>query len=92
MRTASAAAKPCQGDSSELYLITGSIYTDQQGTVVIATVFHEVTKTLSSISIDYHSDFKEFDGGYVTFMGGAKGRKITGKGTLKTCKLDFEDV
>ncbi|GKB86530.1 hypothetical protein Tco_0958802 [Tanacetum coccineum] len=26
MRTASAAAKPCQGDSSEFYLITGSIY------------------------------------------------------------------
>ncbi|GJZ90904.1 hypothetical protein Tco_0662831 [Tanacetum coccineum] len=24
MRTASAAAKPCQGDSSEFYLITGS--------------------------------------------------------------------
>ncbi|GKB36569.1 hypothetical protein Tco_0881511 [Tanacetum coccineum] len=47
MRTASAAAKPCQGDSSELYLITGSIYTDQRGTGVIATVFDEVTKTLS---------------------------------------------
>ncbi|GJU08994.1 hypothetical protein Tco_1125424 [Tanacetum coccineum] len=28
LRTASAAAKPCQGDSSEFYLITGSIYTD----------------------------------------------------------------
>ncbi|GKF73076.1 hypothetical protein Tco_0219408, partial [Tanacetum coccineum] len=28
MRTASAAAKPCQGDSSEFYLITGSIYTE----------------------------------------------------------------
>ncbi|GJR91824.1 hypothetical protein Tco_0215835 [Tanacetum coccineum] len=28
LRTASAAAKPCQGDSSEVYLITGSIYTD----------------------------------------------------------------
>ncbi|GJZ21270.1 hypothetical protein Tco_0558309 [Tanacetum coccineum] len=28
LRTASAAAKPCQGDSLEFYLITGSIYTD----------------------------------------------------------------
>ncbi|GJU34245.1 retrovirus-related pol polyprotein from transposon TNT 1-94 [Tanacetum coccineum] len=35
---------------------------------------------------------EEFDGGYVTFGGGAKGGKITGKGTLKTGKLDFEDV
>ncbi|GJV75423.1 putative ribonuclease H-like domain-containing protein [Tanacetum coccineum] len=36
--------------------------------------------------------FKEFDGGYVTFGQGAKGGKITSKGTLKTGKLDFEDV
>nr|GEU84565.1 hypothetical protein [Tanacetum cinerariifolium] len=35
-------------------------------------------------NISYLSDFKEFDGGYVTFGGGAKRGKITGKGTLKT--------
>ncbi|GKB84678.1 hypothetical protein Tco_0956950 [Tanacetum coccineum] len=34
LRTSSAAAKPYQGDSSEFYLITGSIYTDKRGTVV----------------------------------------------------------
>nr|GEU67676.1 hypothetical protein [Tanacetum cinerariifolium] len=33
LRMAGAAAKPCQGDSSKFYLIIGSIYTDQQGTV-----------------------------------------------------------
>ncbi|GJS11439.1 retrovirus-related pol polyprotein from transposon TNT 1-94 [Tanacetum coccineum] len=43
-------------------------------------------------NMSYLSDFKEFDGGYVTFGGGAKGEKITGKGTLKIGKLDFEDV
>ncbi|GJY60856.1 hypothetical protein Tco_0461513 [Tanacetum coccineum] len=43
-------------------------------------------------NMSYLSDFKEFNGGYVTFGGGAKGGKITGKGTLKTGKLDFEDV
>ncbi|GJZ42442.1 hypothetical protein Tco_0589328 [Tanacetum coccineum] len=43
-------------------------------------------------NMSYLSDFKEFDGGYVTFWGGAKGGKITGKGTLKTRKLNFEDV
>ncbi|GKB11455.1 ribonuclease H-like domain-containing protein [Tanacetum coccineum] len=37
-------------------------------------------------------DFMEFDGGYVTFRGGAHGDKISGKGTLKTDSLDFEDV
>ncbi|GJR11155.1 putative ribonuclease H-like domain-containing protein [Tanacetum coccineum] len=43
-------------------------------------------------NMSYLLDFKEFDGGYVTFRGGAKGGRITGKGTLKTGKLDFEDV
>ncbi|GJW76502.1 putative ribonuclease H-like domain-containing protein [Tanacetum coccineum] len=32
--------------------------------------------------------FKDFDGGYVTFGGG----RITGKGTIKTDNLDFDDV
>ncbi|GJX92589.1 hypothetical protein Tco_0347175 [Tanacetum coccineum] len=43
-------------------------------------------------NMSYLSNFKEFDGGYVTFGGGAKGGRITCKGTLKTGKLDFEDV
>ncbi|GJY63997.1 ribonuclease H-like domain-containing protein [Tanacetum coccineum] len=43
-------------------------------------------------NMSYLSDFKEFDGGYVTFGGGARGGRITGKRTLKTGKLDFEDV
>ncbi|GKD80676.1 ribonuclease H-like domain-containing protein, partial [Tanacetum coccineum] len=43
-------------------------------------------------NMSYLSDFKEFDGGYVTFMGGTKGEKITSKGTLKTGKRDFKDV
>ncbi|GKB87943.1 hypothetical protein Tco_0960215, partial [Tanacetum coccineum] len=43
-------------------------------------------------NIAYLSDFKEFDGGYVTFGGGAYGGRISGKGTLKTDSLDFEDV
>ncbi|GJU85162.1 hypothetical protein Tco_1292708 [Tanacetum coccineum] len=40
----------------------------------------------------YLSNFKEFDGGYVTFGGGAYGGRITSKGTLKTDNLDFDDV
>ncbi|GJX56298.1 putative ribonuclease H-like domain-containing protein [Tanacetum coccineum] len=43
-------------------------------------------------NIAYLFDFKQFDGGYVAFGGGAYGGKITGKGTLKTDNLDFEDV
>ncbi|GJY43790.1 putative ribonuclease H-like domain-containing protein [Tanacetum coccineum] len=43
-------------------------------------------------NIAYLLDFKEFDRGYVTFGGGAYGGRITGKGTLKTDNLDFDDV
>ncbi|GKD86241.1 putative ribonuclease H-like domain-containing protein, partial [Tanacetum coccineum] len=35
-------------------------------------------------NIAYLSDFKEFDGGYITFGGGAHGGKTSSKGTLKT--------
>ncbi|GKB02802.1 putative ribonuclease H-like domain-containing protein [Tanacetum coccineum] len=43
-------------------------------------------------NIAYLSDFKQFDGGYVAFGGGAYGGKISSKGTLKNDNLDFEDV
>ncbi|GJR43160.1 putative ribonuclease H-like domain-containing protein [Tanacetum coccineum] len=43
-------------------------------------------------NIAYLSDFKEFDGGYVTFGGGAYNGRISGKGTLKIDSLDFKDV
>ncbi|GJY69276.1 putative ribonuclease H-like domain-containing protein [Tanacetum coccineum] len=42
-------------------------------------------------NIAYLSDFKEFDRGYVTFRGGSHSGRISGKGTLKTDSLDFED-
>nr|GEZ82183.1 retrovirus-related Pol polyprotein from transposon TNT 1-94 [Tanacetum cinerariifolium] len=40
----------------------------------------------------YLFDFEELNGGYVAFEGNLKGNKITGKGKIKTCKLDFDDV
>ncbi|GKD38735.1 putative ribonuclease H-like domain-containing protein, partial [Tanacetum coccineum] len=43
-------------------------------------------------NIAYLSDFKEFDGSYVTFRGGAHGGRISSKETLKTDSLDFEDL
>nr|GEW75518.1 hypothetical protein [Tanacetum cinerariifolium] len=38
------------------------------------------------------SDFEELNGGYVTFGGNPKGGKISGKGKIRTEKLDFDDV
>nr|GFC18437.1 ribonuclease H-like domain-containing protein [Tanacetum cinerariifolium] len=43
-------------------------------------------------NMSYLFDFKELNGGYDTFGGNPKGGKITGKGKIKTGKLDFDDV
>nr|GEX50537.1 ribonuclease H-like domain-containing protein [Tanacetum cinerariifolium] len=43
-------------------------------------------------NIAYLSDCEEINGGYVAFGGNPKGGKLTSKGKIKTCKLDFDDV
>nr|GEW59180.1 putative ribonuclease H-like domain-containing protein [Tanacetum cinerariifolium] len=43
-------------------------------------------------NMSYLSDFEELNGGYVAFRGNPKGGQITGKGKIKTGKLDFDDV
>ncbi|GKC90914.1 putative ribonuclease H-like domain-containing protein, partial [Tanacetum coccineum] len=43
-------------------------------------------------NMSYLTDYEDIDGGYVTFGGNPKGGKITGKGTIKTGNLDFENV
>nr|GEV57532.1 hypothetical protein [Tanacetum cinerariifolium] len=43
-------------------------------------------------NMSYLSDFEELNGGYVAFGGNPKGGKVTGKGKIKTGKLDFNDV
>nr|GEX89760.1 putative ribonuclease H-like domain-containing protein [Tanacetum cinerariifolium] len=42
--------------------------------------------------MSYLSDFEELNGGYFAFGGNPKGGKISGKGKIKTSKLDFDDV
>ncbi|GJX71115.1 putative ribonuclease H-like domain-containing protein [Tanacetum coccineum] len=41
---------------------------------------------------DFLTDYQDIDGGFVAFGGSARGGKITGKGKIRTNKLDFEDV
>nr|GFD30434.1 ribonuclease H-like domain-containing protein [Tanacetum cinerariifolium] len=53
----------------------------------ITVVQHNRTKKAHD-----RTDFEELNGGYVTFGGNPKGGKITGKGKIKTGKLDFDDV
>ncbi|GJU41647.1 putative ribonuclease H-like domain-containing protein [Tanacetum coccineum] len=40
----------------------------------------------------YLTDYQEYDGGFVAFAGSSQRGKITGKGKIKTGKIDFEDV
>nr|GEV54525.1 hypothetical protein [Tanacetum cinerariifolium] len=40
----------------------------------------------------FHTDYQEIDGGFVAFGGSPKGGKISGKGTIRIGKLDFEDI
>nr|GEY84845.1 hypothetical protein [Tanacetum cinerariifolium] len=55
--------------------------------------FQTDSKDLDSLlesNISYITDYEPFDRGYVSF--GQGGCMITGKGTIKTCKLEFENV
>ncbi|GKC15388.1 hypothetical protein Tco_1012170 [Tanacetum coccineum] len=40
----------------------------------------------------YLTDYQDIDGGFVAFTGSPKEGKITGKGKIRSEKLDFEDV
>nr|GEU48099.1 hypothetical protein [Tanacetum cinerariifolium] len=51
-----------------------------------------VTAAKAPVNMSYLSDFEELNGGYVAFGGNPKGGKITGKGKIKTGKLDFDNV
>nr|GFA33243.1 retrovirus-related Pol polyprotein from transposon TNT 1-94 [Tanacetum cinerariifolium] len=42
-------------------------------------------------NMSYLSNFKELNGGNVAFGGNPKGGKISRKGKIQTCKLDFDD-
>ncbi|GJS69113.1 hypothetical protein Tco_0701954 [Tanacetum coccineum] len=43
-------------------------------------------------NMSYLTNYEEIDGGYVAFGGNPKGGKITGKCTIKTGNLDFENA
>nr|GEV54291.1 hypothetical protein [Tanacetum cinerariifolium] len=56
-------------------------------TAVKAPMFNAVKGNMP-----YLFDFEELNGGYVAFGGNPKGGKISGKGKIRTGKLDFDDV
>ncbi|GJT10583.1 putative ribonuclease H-like domain-containing protein [Tanacetum coccineum] len=62
------------------------VNTARPNTAVVNAVKENQVNAVKALAcnMSYLLDFKAFDGGYVTFRGGAKRGRITGKGTLKT--------
>nr|GEW22179.1 ribonuclease H-like domain-containing protein [Tanacetum cinerariifolium] len=67
----------------------------------VNTVFTAKGKNVTSVvrkqgsntgNKSFLSDYQEYDGGFLAFVGSSKGGKIIGKGKIRTGKLDFEDV
>ncbi|GJX51004.1 ribonuclease H-like domain-containing protein [Tanacetum coccineum] len=76
------------GDQQELLL-----------TISLKTMDHTCLKDLTMLIFKADSrnksfliDYQEIDGGFIVFGGRSKGGKITGKGKIRTEKLDFEEV
>ncbi|GJY22234.1 putative ribonuclease H-like domain-containing protein, partial [Tanacetum coccineum] len=65
----------------------GYDWSDQDQEVIDSGCSRHMTGNMS-----YLTDYEEIDGRYVAFGGNPKGEKITGKGTIKTSNLDFENV
>nr|GEU30262.1 retrovirus-related Pol polyprotein from transposon TNT 1-94 [Tanacetum cinerariifolium] len=61
-------------------------------TTIKVSKVNAVKGTKGNWNISYLPDFKEINRGYVAFGRNPKGGKITGKGKIKTGKLDFDDV
>ncbi|GJU28340.1 ribonuclease H-like domain-containing protein [Tanacetum coccineum] len=59
---------------------------DQQG------IFNSGCSRHMTMNKSYLTDYQDIDGGFVAFDESPKGGKITGKGKIKTGKLDFKDV
>nr|GEX78893.1 putative ribonuclease H-like domain-containing protein [Tanacetum cinerariifolium] len=55
-------------------------------------VCKSVDHLIKDWNMSYLSDFEELNGGYVAFGGNPKGGKNSGKGKIRTGKLDFDDV
>ncbi|GJV07381.1 hypothetical protein Tco_1345037 [Tanacetum coccineum] len=57
---------------------------------IIVVNNNNFTKKVNTVK-EIHN-YEEIDGGFVSFGGNSKGEKITGKGKIRTGKLDFKDV
>ncbi|GKB01976.1 putative ribonuclease H-like domain-containing protein, partial [Tanacetum coccineum] len=71
------------------YMLKRFDYVDLQGRLKI---FDSGCSRHMTGNKSFLTDYQEIDGGFVAFGGSPKGGKITGKGKIRTEKLDFEDT
>nr|GEX81403.1 ribonuclease H-like domain-containing protein [Tanacetum cinerariifolium] len=62
------------------------------GLAILSEIRLDLVKTVLGTMFLFELDYEEFDGGFIAFGGNSKGGKITGKGKIRTGKLDFKDV
>nr|GEU29504.1 hypothetical protein [Tanacetum cinerariifolium] len=67
-------------------------YFHQKANTVGPRVVYTARPYIAQVNTVRAKRSNEFDGGYVTFGGGAHGGRISGKGILKTDIFDFENV
>nr|GFA77523.1 ribonuclease H-like domain-containing protein [Tanacetum cinerariifolium] len=85
------AARPFAVSAAHINAVKPSVGNPQQALKDKGVIDSGCSRHMTG-NISYLSDFEELNGGYVTFGGNPKGGKITGKGKIKTGKLDFDDV
>ncbi|GJY83132.1 putative ribonuclease H-like domain-containing protein [Tanacetum coccineum] len=78
---------------SRSYMLKRFNYVDLQGRLKSdQEIFNSGCSRHMTGNKSFLTDYQEIDGGFVAFGGSPKGGKITGKGKIRTGKLDFEDV
>nr|GEU46529.1 hypothetical protein [Tanacetum cinerariifolium] len=70
--------------SQKVNTAKGKVNTARPNSVVLNAIGQIRANLYMTGNISYLTNFKEFDGGYVAFGGGAKGGKVTGKGIFRT--------
>nr|GEU41051.1 ribonuclease H-like domain-containing protein [Tanacetum cinerariifolium] len=77
---------------SRSYTLKRFNYGDLQYTLQDQGIFDSGCSKHITGNNSFLTDYQEIDGGVVAFGGSPKGGKITGKGKIRSGKLDFEDV
>ncbi|GJR88622.1 putative reverse transcriptase domain-containing protein [Tanacetum coccineum] len=74
------------------YMLKRFDYGNPQYTLQDQGIFDSGCSRHMTRNKSFITDYQEIDGGFVAFGGSPKGGKITGKGKIRTGKLDFEDL